>query len=69
MYAKTLVRCPECGQEQWVDSRDLDHYDIGCSCGGTMDPTGCEEYDEEGGEMMEQRYNSPSSPYYRSYRR
>lgn len=47
MYGKELVKCYLCGEEEWVSMVEAKFYDIGCSCGGTLDPTGTCEYDEE----------------------
>ena len=61
MYAKTKVVCYVCGKERWEDTEWLKHYAPVCDCGGDMQESGCEEYDDEYAQEMnrrqEDRYN------------
>lgn len=45
MIGRNEVSCRSCGATSWQDIRDPNG--MGCACGGTMEPTGTMEYDEE----------------------
>ena len=47
MYHMVEVECPDCGRKQRVNGHDAHEYTIGCVCGGSMEPTGGEEYDDD----------------------